>query len=165
MALFGSLSTVKIQSNLARTHPAAFAYLAEALTPGSAIHQRLLALPAGGTERIELGEGIFVLEQAYLPKARSDGRFEAHRAYIDLQAIVTGNEVMETIDVSRLRVSEDLTPGKDLIFFDDAPGATVLRVVAGDVAVIHPADAHMPSLADGVPALVRKAVVKVPVSG
>jgi len=53
MALFGSLSTVKIQSNLARTHPAVFAYLAEALTPGSAIHQRLLALPAGGTERIE----------------------------------------------------------------------------------------------------------------
>ncbi len=165
MALFGSLSTVQNQSALSRTHPAALAYLAEALTPGSAIHRRILAIPAERTDRIDLGEGVFVLEQAYLPKGRSEGRFEAHRVYIDLQAIVTGNEIMEVIDVSRLRVNEDLTPAKDVIFFDDAPGATVLRVVAGDVAVFSPADAHMPSLADGVPALVRKAVVKVPVSG
>lgn len=165
MALFGSLSTVRQQSLLARTHPAVFAYLAAALSPGSEIHQRILALPAERTDRVELGEGVFVLEQAYVPKPRAEGRFEAHRNYIDLQALVAGREVMEVIDVAQLKVSEDLTPARDLIFFEDHPSATVLRVAAGDVAVFYPVDAHMPSVADGVPALVRKAVVKVPVSG
>jgi YhcH/YjgK/YiaL family protein len=164
MALLGSLSTLREQSALARLHPSAFAYLAEALDPASAVHRRILDLPTDRTDRIELEDGIFVLEQAYLPKARNEGRFEAHRRYIDLQAIIAGNELMEVVDVARLRVSEDLTPERDVLFYHDAPGASVLRVVPGDIAVFYPVDAHMPSLADGTPAVVRKAVVKVPVS-
>ena len=164
MALIGSLSTLLEQSPLAGSHAAAFAYLAEALDPASAVHRRILGLPVDKTERIELGEGVFVLEQAYLPKPREEGRFEAHRRYIDLQAIVAGNERRETIDVTRLRVSEDLTPERDVLFYHDAAGASVLRVGAGDIAVFYPVDAHMPSVADGAPVVVRKAVVKVPVS-
>lgn len=163
MALLGSLDAVRSQSALARSHPAAFAYLAEALTPGSAVNMRILGLPVDRTDRVELGGGVFVLEQAYQPKPRPEGRFEAHREYIDLQAIVAGRELMEAIDVSRLRVAEDLTPGRDLLFYHDAEGGSVLRVGTGEVAVFYPVDAHMPSLADGVPAVVRKAVVKVPV--
>ncbi len=164
MALLGSLSTVREQSVLARLHPSAFAYLAEALDAASAVHRRILDLPVDRTDRIELGGGVFVLEQAYLPKARSEGRFEAHRCFIDLQAIIAGNELMEVIDVARLRVSEDLTPERDVLFFHDTADASVLRVVRGDIAVFYPVDAHLPSLACGTPALVRKAVVKVPVS-
>jgi YhcH/YjgK/YiaL family protein len=163
MALFGSLDTVRVQSALARSHPAAFAYLAEALTPGSAIHARIMAVPAEQTVRIELGDGVFVLEQAYLPKPRAEGRYESHLAYIDLQAIVAGRERMDVTETARLRVTEDLTPGRDVRFHEDTPGGSVLRVGAGEVAVFHPADAHMPSVADGEPVLVRKAVVKVPV--
>lgn len=163
MALFGSLDTVRTQCSLAASHPAAFAYLAEALTPGSAVHARLLAVPAEHTARIDLGDGIFVLEQAYLPKARSEGRYESHRGYIDLQAVVAGRELMEVTDIARLRVAEDLTPARDLIFYQDAPGGSLLRVGEGEIAVFHPADAHKPSLADGEAVLVRKSVVKVPV--
>ncbi len=163
MALFGSLETIRAQSALAASHPAAFAYLVEALTPGSAVHARLMAVPAEQTVRIELGDGVFVLEQAYLPKPRAEGRYESHLAHIDLQAIVAGRERMDVTETARLRVTEDLTPGRDLRFHEDAPGGSVLRVGAGEVAVFYPADAHMPSVADGEAVLVRKAVVKVPV--
>lgn len=165
MALFGSFPTVRAQAALARNFAPAFAYLAEALTPGTPVHERILKIGAEVTERIELGGGVFVLEQAYQPKPRAEGRFESHRLFIDLQAIVAGEELMEVIETDRLRVHEDLTPGRDLLFYDDLPGASVLRLRAGEVAVFFPADAHMPSLSARVPGLVRKAVVKVPVSG
>ncbi len=165
MALFGSFSTVRAQAALARSFGPAFAYLAEALTPGTAVHARLLAVGAEKTERIDLGGGIFVLEQAYQPKPRAEGRFESHRLYIDLQAIVAGEERMEVAEVDRLRLHEDLTPGRDLLFYEDFAAASVLTLRAGDVAVFFPADAHMPSLTAGTAGLVRKAVVKVPVAG
>jgi biofilm protein TabA len=165
MALFGSLSTVRSQAALSPHFEAAFAYLAEALTPGSAVNQRILAVAIDRTDRIELGGGVFVLEQAYHAKPRAEGRFEAHRKYIDLQGIISGNEVMEVTETSRLTVQEDLTPGRDVIFFEDVAGASVLQVRAGDVAVFFPIDAHMPSVAAGAATLVHKAVVKVPVSG
>lgn len=164
MALFGSLATVRAQLAGSPSYLRTLAYVEEILRPGSPAHQRLLGVPMGETGRVELGDGVFALEQAYLPKPRATGRWEAHRAYIDVQVVVIGDELMEVTDVSRLRVAEDHTPGKDILFFEGYAEGSVLRVRAGEVAVFYPVDAHKPSLAVGEAAVVvRKTVVKVPV--
>jgi biofilm protein TabA len=164
MALFGSLATVRKQLAGCPSFDRALAYVEEMLRPGSEAHKRLHAVPAGETVTVELGDGVFAMEQAYIAKPRAEGRWEAHKVYIDVQVIVSGDELMEVIDVSRLTVNEDRTPAKDVMFYDNGPECSVLRVGAGDIAVFYPVDAHKPSLAAGEPALVRKTVVKVPVA-
>lgn len=162
MALFGPFAQVKTQVSAAH-FAAALAYVEEALRPGSEAHVRIGRVAAGATERIELAGGAFALEQAYLPKPRTDGFFESHRNYIDVQVIVEGEELMEVEDVSRLVVTQDFTPERDLIKYADTDVGSVLRMRAGDMAIFFPEDGHMPSLHWRGAALVRKTVVKVPV--
>lgn len=144
----------------------AFAYAAEALRAGSAVQARLLALSPGTGGRIDLGGGLFALEQAYDAKPRSAGFFESHRRYIDLQVVVAGVEAMEVADISRLRVTGEFDAERDLVVYaTDVADISRLVVAAGDAAVFFPEDGHMPSLRiEGRPALVRKTVVKLPVA-
>lgn len=165
MALFGSLSTVRSQLAPSPAFGAAFAYVERALTPGSEEARRIAAVPEGKTERIELGEGVFALEQAYLTKPAEAGKWEAHERFIDVQVVVEGRELMGVIEAGRLTLTEDYRAERDLMFFAALAGGSTLRVAAGEAAVFFPADGHMPSLADGEPVLVRKTVVKVPVAG
>lgn len=163
MAVLGTLPVVQAQLANEAQFAAAFAYLARALRPGTPEHARILAVLPGRTERIELAEGAFALEQAYFTKPRTEGRYESHRAYIDLQAIVSGDEWMELTDVSRLTLKDDFAAERDVLFYEDFAAGSRLRVRTGEIAVFHPADAHMPSLAIDAPAVVCKTVVKVPV--
>lgn len=168
MALFGPLALVRAQLAGSPSFSRALAYVEDVLRVGSPEHQRLLAVPEGSTERIELGDGVFALEQAYKAKPRAEGRWESHYLYIDVQVIVTGDELMEVTEVSRLTIAEDNTPAKDLLFYAPYADGSVLRMRAGEAAIFYPADAHKPSLTSGAPevsgALVRKTVVKVPVA-
>jgi biofilm protein TabA len=164
MAFLGTLETLRVQLARSEHFAAAFAYAAEVLQLGGGAQARIGKIAAGTTERVELGGGAFALEQAYLTKPRREGRWESHCAYIDVQLIVAGEELMEVADASWLTVAENLTPAKDVIFYQPFEAGSVLRVRAGEAAVFFPADAHLPSLRVGAePALVRKTVVKVPV--
>ena len=163
MALFGTLSTLRAQVARPEHFSAAFAFVDEAGRAGTAANRQLFALTVGQTERIDLPGGAFALSQTYVTKPRSEGRWETHRAYIDVQAMFLGEEFMEVTDRGRLTVTEDLTPGRDLIFYQGFDRGCVLRLVPGDVAMYFPPDAHMGSIAIAAPTLVRKVVVKVPV--
>ncbi|HXC02484.1 MAG TPA: YhcH/YjgK/YiaL family protein [Opitutaceae bacterium] len=164
MAIFGTLDTLRAQLARPEQFAAMLAYMAEALRPDSAVRARIGGIAAGVTERVELAGGAFALEQAYLTKPRAEGRWESHLAYIDVQVVVAGEELMEVVDAAYLAVAEDLRPAKDVIFYRPFAGGSVLRVRAGEAAVFFPSDAHLPSLSVGAAAtLVRKTVVKVPV--
>ena len=91
-------------------------------------------------------------------------KWESHKAYIDVQAVIVGEEIMELTDVGNLTVSEDLRPAKDALFYAGYTNHSTLRVAAGEVAVFFPVDGHRPLVAPAAPALVRKVVVKVPVA-
>ena len=163
MAVFGSFSAVHRQLRPDPRFSAAFAYVADALQPGSAAADRIGNLAVGVTERIELTGGAFALEQVYLPKARAEGFFESHRKFIDVQVVVVGEELMEVAEITRLMVATDYNPERDLLKYAAVADASVLRMSAGEVAVFFPEDGHMPSLQWRGPGLVRKTVVKVPV--
>lgn len=165
MAQFGSLASLREQNGTPQ-FAAAFAYAADALRAGSPVHARIAAMPAGTSERVELGGGVFAMEQVYAAKPRAEGFFESHRKYIDVQVIVAGIEAMEVEDIARLRVTAAYDPERDLLKYDPAtPDAARLVLRAGEAALFFPSDGHMPSLqVDGKPTLVRKTVVKVPVA-
>jgi biofilm protein TabA len=164
MAIFGSLATVREQLGHTKQFEAAFKYLEDAFHPGSAVNTRLLQMAEGASGRTELAGGAFALEQAYKTKARADGFFESHRVYIDVQVILSGEEFIEVADVGGLKVKEDKTPAKDVIIYHMTDEASPLRLRAGDAAILYPVDGHMPTISTRESTLVRKVVIKVPVS-
>jgi biofilm protein TabA len=164
MAFFGSLATVRAQLIRRSVFDLSFAYLDDALRPGTVANQRVLGVAVGETNRVELGEGAFALEQAYHTKSRAEGRLESHLKYIDIQVLVAGEEIIEVAEISTLQVTENLTPAKDLIFYHDTHATSPLRLSGpGATAVFFPPDGHMGGLAIATLALVRKIVIKVPV--
>ncbi len=163
MALTGSLAAVRAQTPPSPGFATAFSYLEDLLRESSPARARLRGIAPGKSERIELGHGVFAMEQVYDAKARADGFFESHLKYIDVQVVVEGEEVIEVIDVSRIVVKQVYNADRDLITYEDAAKASRLHVPAGEAAVFFPVDVHMPCLRPGeAPALVRKTVVKVP---
>jgi YhcH/YjgK/YiaL family protein len=165
MALFGSLATLRAQAPQRPAFTEAFDYVEEVMRQDSAGRLRLEALSPGNSNKVELGRGLFAIEQAYETKPRPEGFFESHRTYIDLQVIVSGEELMEVIDISRISVSEPYDPARDLIKYHDIADASMLRLRAGAAAIFFPVDVHMPSLRLQASAtLVRKTVVKIPVN-
>lgn len=98
------------------------------------------ALPDG---RHELdGERLVALAQGYTTKAVADGRLEAHRKYVDVQFVVSGEERMGWAPLEGLpgRFDEE----KDLGFYEGE--FDLVHVPAGFFAVFFPHDAHAPGL-------------------
>jgi biofilm protein TabA len=164
MALFGSLAAIRAQLADSGRFAAALACAEECGRPGTAGHARLAALAPGATDRLDLAGGAFALLQAYLTKPRGEGRWETHRAHIDVQTVLVGEEFLEVADASRLVLEEDLTPAKDVVFYRPFSAGSALRLSGGATAVFFPVDAHLGGLVVQAPTLVRKVVVKVPVS-
>lgn len=166
MALYGSFATVRDQAPKTPGFATAFAYVEEVLRADSPARARLRALPVGKAEKIDLGGGVFVVEQAYETKSRPDGFFESHRKYIDVQVMVEGEELMELVDLSLITAKDPYIEERDFCSYQDCTDATKLHAVTGQTAIFWPPDVHMPSLRlRGTPVVVRKAVVKVPVNG
>ena len=165
MAILGTFRTVREQTPRSAGFATAFAYVEDLLRGNSPGRARLASLAVGTSERVDLGEGVFAIEQVYVPKARPDGLFESHRKYIDLQVVVEGEERMEVLDRGGVTVREPYDEGRDCVLYEDTRGASSVRLRAGEAVVFFPVDVHMPCLAVGTPAgVVRKTVVKVPVT-
>lgn len=110
-----------------------------------------------------LGSEVYALVQEYLSKPKSEGKFEAHKKYIDIQYIIEGEELMGVSDISNF---SDLTPynqEKDIVFLSLNTGINpeFISVRENEFAIFTEKDAHMPSIAFNTPELVKKVVVKV----
>lgn len=120
--------------------------------------QDLAALPLG---RIDLqGDALFALVQEYQSKPASEGFWEAHRRYIDLQYIVSGCERIGWAPLSRMEsMSHDAARDLSLLKGDGES----MSLQAGDFMLLWPEDAHMPGLQVDGAAPVRKVVFKIAV--
>lgn len=119
------------------------------------------SLPTG---RVEIdGERMYAMVQAYdsLPPGEAL-ELEGHRKYIDLQYIVSGEEIIYWAPADRVAPSKPYNPDKD-VSFGRLPiaEATPIRIAAGQMGVFFPVDLHAPKFAAGRPAPVSKIVVKV----
>ena len=116
---------------------------------------KLSGLPAG---RTDVSENCFVLNQIYETKPISEGKFESHHRYADLQYLVDGEETVVWQTVEKLtKIDED--PEKDFVLYqgDGVP----LPLTAGNFMILFPKDAHMPSRTLHTPRTNRKLVFKI----
>jgi YhcH/YjgK/YiaL family protein len=119
-------------------------------------HTDLVSLEPG---RHELdGDRIYALVSEYASKPHDEGRWEAHRRYIDLQSVASGTERIGYAPTDRLD-PEPYDDAKDMIRLS-GPGA-FLTLRPGDFMLLWPGDAHMPGVAVDEPVPVKKVVVKI----
>ena len=118
---------------------------------------------AEGKVEIE-GERIYALVQCYDTLAADKLKLEFHRKFIDVQYIVSGEEVIGWASVERVAITEAYDEEKDIAFGTAPLGeVTPVHLSAGQLVVLYPEDAHAPKLAAGKPSPVKKIVVKVAV--
>lgn len=138
------------------------AHLYWALGPGIARGLQFLAetdLASLAPGRHELdGKRLFALVSDYTSKPPAEGRWEAHRRYLDLQYVVSGVERMGVALIDRLTAG-DYDADRDLLWLSGT--GDFLTFGAGQFMILWPGDAHMPGIDAGVPGPVRKVVVKI----
>jgi YhcH/YjgK/YiaL family protein len=115
----------------------------------------------------DLEDGVFANVQTYTTKEKSEGAYEAHRAYIDIQYIVSGSEVIavESLDAMRKgKCIKQYGESGDIELYEGNGSGKEYLLEPGNFLILYPKDAHMPGICEGMPEKVQKAVVKVPCS-
>jgi YhcH/YjgK/YiaL family protein len=105
------------------------------------------------------GENIFALVSEYQTKSESEGKLEAHKKYIDVQYVISGEELMGYVPVGNQQILEPYKEDNDIVFFTGDKSFT--KVSAGMFAIFFPEDVHMPGIASGKSSTVKKLVIKV----
>ena len=105
------------------------------------------------------GDNLFILVQEYKAKPMPEGKWEAHKKYIDIQYITSGQELMGYAQLDKLNIIEEYDKDKDILFAEGK--GDFFKVCEGSFAIFMPWDAHMPGLTTGDLEDVRKIVVKV----
>ena len=110
-------------------------------------------------ERYDIdGDRVYAMVQEYDAKPKAEGFWEAHRKYLDVQYVATGVEHMGYAAVATLQAGP-YEEDKDFIKLEGDGEFFLLR--EGYFCILAPQDAHMPGMAVGQSAPVKKVVVKV----
>jgi len=117
----------------------------------------LLSLAEGRT--VIEGDRLFALTQSYGTRPVADGKLEAHRTYIDIQFIVSGEECIGYAPLGEQPPVDPFDTEKDIGFYHGE--ASFVKLSAGMFAVFFPHDAHLPGRHLGIPSQVKKVVLKV----
>lgn len=118
--------------------------------------------PAASDGRYEIdGEHIYALVQSYETSAHTAKRYEAHRAYLDIQYMAAGNETILYAPLVELPGATAYDERKDFSLFDDPAVSTPLHMGPGSIAIFFPDDGHKPGCDNGVRQYVKKVVLKV----
>jgi len=86
-------------------------------------------------------------------------KLEAHKKYIDIQVVASGEEYMGYTNIDNTSVSEDYNEEKDVMFLKG--DVDKLLATNKNFLIFYPEDAHMPALAVNEPKHVKKAIFKI----
>ncbi|HSW56365.1 MAG TPA: YhcH/YjgK/YiaL family protein [Ignavibacteriaceae bacterium] len=112
-----------------------------------------------GSGKYEIdGENIFALVSEYKTKSESEGKLEAHKKYIDVQYVISGEELMGYAPLGVQKVLEPYKEENDIVFFTGDKSFT--KVSAGMFAIFFPEDVHMPGIMTKESLPVKKLVIK-----
>ena len=111
-----------------------------------------------GKHEIE-GKNIFVVVSEYETKNIEQGKWEAHRKYIDIQYVVSGKEKIGYACINEMKVIGEYSEEKDVLFLEGE--GDFLLVNEGTFALFAPQDVHMPGIQVNSGQHVKKIVVKI----
>lgn len=103
------------------------------------------------------GNEIFFNLQEY--ETKSTQKLEAHKKYIDIQVVVSGEEYMGYTNINNTSLTEEYNEERDVMFLE----GNVDKIKADNKSflIFYPEDAHMPALSVNNSKLVKKAIFKI----
>ncbi len=108
------------------------------------------------------GDNVFALVQTYDSKVRGpESKWEAHRKYIDVQFVASGNELLGYANLAGMKVTKEYDAKDDYLLCEGEGSFLIAR--PNTFLVFMPQDAHMPCQAIDKPERILKVVVKVKV--
>lgn len=115
--------------------------------------EKILAfVDKANNEELELGrydldsDNLFALVQTYKGKEHSEGKWETHKKYIDLQYVQSGCEIIKCVDVDKLTLVDKYDESMDLAFYENHKEDSISTLTNGMFGIYLPGDAHMPGL-------------------
>ena len=109
-----------------------------------------------------LAHGVKAVVSAYETSLVNAKGYEAHRKYADIQLALVGTALVRCKPLPQVVETIPYDEAHDAARYADCPGADMV-IGEGYFLVVFPDDAHEPGLAPaGVPAPVKKVVMKVP---
>ncbi len=108
------------------------------------------------------GRNVFAFVSSYETKTDSEVNFEAHRKYIDIQCVISGNEVIGFENADEVSLIQDYKDGNDICFYGLNKNYDKIVLGKGEFVIIMTDELHAPCLSiDNKPENVRKVVVKI----
>ena len=117
-------------------------------------------------KRYELGNGIYAVIESYTTKAKTLGRIEAHKKFIDIQMPLSGSELIGWQNIDGLTIETPYDADKDIMFFSNTGTSPVfIEMQPFLFMLLFPEDGHMPQISNSKTSeMVKKVVVKIPVN-
>lgn len=104
------------------------------------------------------GDNVFALVQEYTSKNPEDARLESHFEHIDIQYIITGEEMMG-LGILTNQVPHTVIDEKDVAFYPN--DSTPFKLDEGMFAILFPNDLHCPGMKCNENSKVKKLVIKI----
>lgn len=107
--------------------------------------------------KYQIAENAWITVSEIKKKQEQDFLFEAHRKYLDIHYVISGEERMAYASLDVLAVCKSYDADGDYELLQGT--GDVLTLKKGDFCIVYPQDAHVPTV-DQSPYL-KKAVVKI----
>jgi YhcH/YjgK/YiaL family protein len=107
------------------------------------------------------GDNIYAVISQYDTKPITAGKWEAHKQYLDIQAVLEGKEKIGYSFSSKMIITQPYNEYKDIMFLKGE--GSFLTAEAGYFMILFPSDIHMPGIAMNISTSVKKVVLKVKV--
>ncbi|GAB6167851.1 YhcH/YjgK/YiaL family protein [Clostridium carnis] len=112
-----------------------------------------------GVHKID-GENFYYVVSEYETKNKEDGAYEAHKKYIDIQYMKSGEERIYYNNVKDLEVVTEYNEENDFYMLKGEDNGSIL-LAEEYAAVYFPEDGHMPGISNIETKKIRKVIVKV----
>ena len=110
----------------------------------------------------ELSPRVKAIVSEYSTREVNGNGYEAHHEYIDIQYLISGEEVVRCLPLDYLKEIKAYNKEIDAAFYAET-GIKPQDLLLGNgyFAILFPQDGHMPQLSVNTPVQVKKVVVKV----
>lgn len=131
--------------------------------PGIAegLHFLQQAAPSIAPGQYQLSGGSYANVDSYTTCEVNPAGYEAHRKYIDIQYLVSGEEEVLVCNTNELNCSSGYDAERDVAFFRHADPTARVKLGGGYFVILFPHDAHEPQHCICTPTLVKKIVAKI----
>lgn len=110
----------------------------------------------------DINQRVKAIVSEYETKIVNELGYEAHRDYVDIQYLISGNELIKSLPLEYLKEAKPYNKEIDATFYEEVEvKPQELQLGNGYFAILFPQDGHMPQLCVEKPCKVKKVVIKV----